>query len=97
MRKLTLFNLFKLHALVVLKMLARLLGLDEANPERLRRSFFAFGTRVEFDHIERVATVYTDRFSRQKTQQAYQQICELSQDGSITLSRKGIEYQVRFS
>ena len=72
-RKLTLFNLFKLHALVALKMLARFLGLDEANPERLRRSFLTFGTCVEFDHIERVATVYTNRFPRLETRQAYQE------------------------
>jgi hypothetical protein len=61
-RKLTLFNLFKLHALVVLKILAGLLGLDEANPERLRRSFLSFGTDKEFDHEQRVATVYTNSF-----------------------------------
>ena len=36
-RKLTLFNLFKLHALGAKKMLAGLLGLDEANPERLQQ------------------------------------------------------------
>ena len=58
---LPLFNLFKLHTLVALKILAGLLGLDEANPDRLRRSFLTFGTCVEFNHIERVATVYTNR------------------------------------
>ena len=40
---LLLFNLFKLHTLGAEKMLARLLGLDEANPSLLRRSFLTFG------------------------------------------------------
>lgn len=96
-RKLTLFNLFKLHALVALKMLADLVGLDGANPERLRRSFLTFGKYVEFNHIERVATIYVNRFPRLETRQAYQKLCELSQNESIILTRKGIEYQVRFS
>jgi len=96
-RKLTLFNLFKLHASVALKILAGLLGLDEANPERLRRSFLSFGTSVEFDHEQRVATVYTNRFPRHQTKQAYQRLCELSRDEPIILTRKGIKYQVRFN
>lgn len=96
-RKLTLFNLFKLHALVALKILAGLLELDEANPERLRRSFLTFGSYVEFDHVERVATVYAARLPRHQTRQAYERLCELSQKEPIILTRKGVEYQVRFS
>jgi hypothetical protein len=50
-RKLALLNLFKDHALVVLHLLAHLLGLDGAGPERLRREFFAHGDRIEFDPL----------------------------------------------
>jgi len=96
-RKFNLFNLFKLHAWVALKILASSLRLDEANPERLRRSFLTFGTYVEFDHEQRVATVYASSIPRHQTRQAYQQLCELSQNEPITLTRKGIKYQVRFS
>ena len=84
-------------AKVALKILAGLLGLDEANPERLRRSFLNFGTYVEFDHEQRVAMVYANRFPRLQTQHAYQRLCELSQDEPTILTRKGIRYQVRFS
>lgn len=74
-----------------------MLGIDEANPERLRRSFLNFGTHVEFDHEKRIATVYADRFPRHQTRKAYQRLCELSQDKPTILTRKGIKYQVRFS
>lgn len=96
-RKLTLFNLFKLHALVALKKLAGLLKIDEANPERLRRSFLSFGSSVEFNHVENVATVYVNRLPRHQTRQAYQQLCDLSQKEPIILTRQGVKYQVHFS
>ena len=74
-----------------------MLGLDDANPERLRRSFLTFGTYVEFDHEKQIATVYADRWQQNQTRQAYLRLCELSQDESIILTRNGIRYQVRFS
>jgi hypothetical protein len=74
-RKLTLFNLFKLHALVALNILARRLGLPEAGPERLRRSFLAFGDRVEFDPDQQIATVYARPFPRGPMQEAYERLC----------------------
>ena len=74
-RKLTLLNLFKAHALVALQILAGLLGLDEAGPKRLRRTFLAFGDRVEFDPEQQIATVYVRRFPRAPTLQAYEQLC----------------------
>lgn len=96
-RKLTLLNLFKLHALVALKILARRLGLPEAGPERLRRAFLAFGDRVEFDHDQRIATVYARSFPRAQTQQAYERLCSELHDVPITLTRNGVSYRVRFS
>ena len=96
-RKLTLLNLFKTHALVALKILARQLGLAEAGPKRLRRAFLAFGDRVEFDHGQRIATVYARRFPRASTQQAYEQLCGLLHDVPIILTRNGVSYRVRFS
>ena len=96
-RKLTLLNLFKLHALVALKILARRLGLPEAGPERLRRAFLTFGDRVEFDHDQRIATVYACSFPRAQTQQAYERLCSELHDVPITLTRNGVSYRVRFS
>ncbi len=96
-RKLTLLNLFKLHALTALKILARRLGLPEAGPERLWRSFFAYGDRVEFDHEQHIATVYARPFPRAQMQQAYERLCSELYDVPITLTRNGISYQVRFS
>ncbi len=96
-RKLTLLNLFKTHALVALKILARQLGMGEAGPKRLRRAFLAFGDRVEFDHEQCIATVYARRFPRASTQQAYERLCGLLYDVPITLIRNGVSYRVRFS
>jgi len=96
-RKLTLLNLFKLHALVALKILACRLGMPEAGPERLRRAFLAFGDRVEFDHERHIATVYARSFPRAQTQKAYERLCAELHDVPITLTRKGINYRVRFS
>jgi hypothetical protein len=96
-RKLTLLNLFKTHALVALKILARQLGMGEAGPKRLRRVFLAFGDRVEFDHEQRIATVYARRFPRATTQQAYERLCGWLYDVPITLTRNGVSYRVRFS
>ncbi|MBU0493074.1 MAG: hypothetical protein KKB13_14605 [Chloroflexi bacterium] len=97
LRKLTLVNLFKTHALVALQILAQQLGLAGAGPVRLRREFLAFGDRVEFDHEQRIATVYAQRFPRARTQQAYEQLCAVLRDRSVTLERGGSCYQVRFS
>ncbi len=96
-RKLTLLNLFKNHARVALKLLARRLGLEEAGPERLRRTFLAFGDRVEFDHDKRTATVYARPFPRAQTQQAYERLCSALADVPITLTRNGVSYRVHFS
>jgi hypothetical protein len=96
-RKLTLLNLFKTHALVALKILARQLEMGEAGPKRLRRAFLAFGDRVEFDHEQRIATVYARRFPRASTQQAYERLCGWLYDVPITLTRNGVSYRVRFS
>ena len=96
-RKLTLLNLFKTHARVALKLLARQLGLEEAGPKRLRRTFLSFGDRVEFDHDNRIATVYAHRFPRAQTQQAYERLCYVLADMPIRLTRNGVSYQVRFS
>ena len=74
-RKLTLLNLFKDHAFVCLHLLAHLLGLDGAGPERLRREFFAYGDRIEFDHTRCIMTVFAGRFPRARTQQAYERLC----------------------
>jgi hypothetical protein len=96
-RKLTLLNLFKTHALVALKILARQLGMEEAGPKRLRRTILAFGDRVEFDHEQRIVTVYARRFPRASTQQAYERLCGWLYDVPITLTRNGVSYRVRFS
>lgn len=96
-RKLTLLNLFKLHALVALKILARRLGLPEAGPERLRRSFLAFGDRVEFDYDQQIATVYARPFTRGPMQEAYERLCSELHDVPIELMHNGINYRVRFN
>jgi hypothetical protein len=96
-RKLTLLNLFKTHALVALKILAHQLGMGEAGPKRLRRAFLAFGDRVEFDYEQRIATVYARCFPRASTQQAYERLCGWLYDVPITLTRNGVSYRVRFS
>jgi hypothetical protein len=96
-RKLTLLNLFKQHARVALKLLARQLCLDEANPTRLRRSFLAFGSHVQFDHQQGLVTVYAQAFPRKPVQQAYEQYCAAMRDIPITLLRNGVAYRVRFS
>jgi len=96
-RKLTLLNLFKLHALVALKILARRLGLPDAGPERLRRAFLAFGDRVEFDHEQQVATVYARPFPRAQTRRAYEHLCAELQHVPMTLNRNGIPFRLKFS
>jgi hypothetical protein len=97
LRKLTLLNLFKTHALVVLHILAQQLGMAGAGPARLRREFLPFGDRVEFDHERRIVTVYAQRFPRGRTQQAYERLCALLDDLPVTLERNGVSYRVRFS
>ena len=97
LRKLTLVNLFKSHALVALHILARQLGLDGAGPARLRREFLPFGGQVEFDHQQRVVTVYAQRFPRARTRQAYERLCALLNDLPVTMKRNSISYRVRFS
>lgn len=96
-RKLTLLNLFKSHARVALKLLARRLGVEEAGPNRLRRAFLAFGDRVEFDHDKRIVTVYARPFPRAQTQQAYERLCAVLVDVPIRLTRNGVSYRVQFS
>ncbi len=96
-RKLTLLNLFKSHAQVALKLLARRLDLEEAGPNRLRRAFLAFGDRVEFDHDKQIATVYARPFPRAQTQQAYERLCSELTDVPIKLTRNGSSYRVQFS
>jgi hypothetical protein len=96
-RKLTLLNLFKSHAQVALKLLARRLDLAEAGPNRLRRAFLAFGDRVEFDHDKQIATVYARPFPRAQTQQAYERLCSVLADVPIMLTRNGVSYRVQFS
>ena len=95
-RKLTLLNLFKTHALVALKLLARRLRLDEAGPKRLRRSFLAFGDRVEFDHDNLIATVFARPFPRAKMQLAYEALCHELDDVPISLNRNGRSFRVKF-
>ncbi len=97
LRKLTLLNLFKTHALVALYILAQQLGLAGAGPARLRREFLPFGDRVEFDHERRTATVYPQRFPRARTRQAYERLCGLLNELPVTLERNGVCYRVRFS
>jgi hypothetical protein len=97
LRKLTLLNLFKNHALVALHILAQQLGLDGAGPARLRRGFLPFGDRVEFDYQQRIVTVYAQRFPRARMQQAYEHLCALLSDLPVTLERNGISYRIRFS
>jgi len=97
LRKLTLLNLFKAHALVALIIIARQLGWDGAGPQRLRDTFLAFGHRVEFDSILGIATVYPVAFPSSTTQKAYEQLCSHLHDVPISLTRNGIHYKVRFA
>ena len=97
LRKLTLLNLFKTHALVALTLLARQLGLDGAGPNRLRRQFLAFGERVEFDANSHIATVFAGPFPSTTTQLAYERFCGLAHDLPTTLRHHGILYRLRFS
>ena len=96
-RKLTLLNLFKDHTFVCLHLLAHLLGLDGAGPERLRREFFAYGDRIEFDHTRHILTVFAGRFPRARTQQAYERLCAQLNDRPVMFMRDGVMYRVRFS
>lgn len=97
LRKLTILNLFKEHALSALHMLAHLLGLAGAGPERLRREFLAHGDRVEFDHEHRSMTVFAKPFPRARTQRAYEWLCVQLNQRPVTFSRDGTPYRVRFS
>ncbi len=96
-RKLTILSLFKDHTLIALHLLAHLLGLGGAGPERLRREFFAHGDRVEFDHGRRTMTVFAKPFPRARTQLAYEWLCAQLNDRSVTFTRDGIPYRVLFS
>lgn len=96
LRKFTLITLFKTHALVALNLLATLLGLDGAGPQRLRREFLAHGHRVEFDHQRLIATVYAQPFPRAPIQHAYEQLCGRLFDVPTTITRHGLPYQLRF-
>ena len=97
LRKLTLLNLFKNHALVALHILAQQLGLDGAGPARLRREFLSFGDRVEMDHRQRTVIVYAQRFPRARMRHAYERLCALLNDLPVELERNGLSYRVRFS
>ena len=97
LRKLTLLNLFKNHALVALHILAQQLGLDGAGPARLRRAFLPFGDRVEIDHRQQTVIVYAQRFPRARMQHAYERLCALLNDRPVVLERNGYSYRVRFS
>ena len=96
-RKLTLLNLFKTHALIALFLVARSLGLDGAGPTRLRREFLPFGDRVEFDPQRQVATVYAQPFPRGRMQAAYERLCAELNNLPITLEHHGTSYRVLFS
>ena len=95
--KLTLLNLFKDHALVVLHLLAHLLGLDGAGPARLRREILAHGDRIEFDPGCKVMTVYAKPFPRARSQLAYEHLCAQLNERPVTFVRDGRTYRVRFS
>ncbi|MBN1427312.1 MAG: hypothetical protein JXB07_02935 [Anaerolineae bacterium] len=95
--KLTLLNLFKDPALVILHLLAHLLGLDCAGPERLLREFLAYGDRIEFDHAQGVMTVYAKPFPRQRTQLAYERLCTQLDERPVAFTRDGRTYRVLFS
>ncbi len=96
-RKLTLLNLFKTHALIALYLVAQSLGLDGAGPTRLRREFLPFGNRVEFDPQRQVATVYAQAFPRRRTQQAYERLCANLNNLPTMLKHDGISYRILFS
>lgn len=96
LRMLTLLNLFKHHALVILKLLAQNLGLDSAGPKRLRRAFFPFGERVEFNPENKVATVFAKRFPTKEMRDAYAHLGESFEDNPPILTRQGISYRLQF-
>jgi hypothetical protein len=96
-RKLTLLNLFKTHALVSLSLVAEFMGLPGTGPARLRREFLAFGDRVEFDDQQRTVTVYPQRFPRGRIRQAYERLCAELNNRHVTLQHAGIDYRVIFS
>ena len=73
-----------------------MLGIPEAGPLRLRRSFLPFGQLVEFDHSRRTATVVAAPMSRASMRQAYARLCEQLNADPPTLTRQGITYQVYF-
>jgi len=81
---------------VILKLLARRLGIPEAGPERLRRSFLSFGSKVEFDHVQRIAVVYACPFSHASMQQGYEKLYTELNDAGLTLVRNGIDYRIQF-
>jgi len=96
-RKLTLLNLFKSHALVALYLVAQSMGLDGTGPIRLRREFLPFGDRVEFDPQRQIATVYAQPFPRSRMQQAYERLCAALNNLPIILQHNGTSYRVLFS
>ena len=81
---------------MALKLLSRRLGIPEAGPERLRRSFLSFGDRVEFHHAQRIAVVYARPFSRTSMQQGYEKLCTELNDSGLMLRRNGIDYSIQF-
>jgi acyl-CoA synthetase (AMP-forming)/AMP-acid ligase II len=97
LRKLTLLNLFKDHALIAMHLLAYLLGLDGTGPERLRREFLAHGEQVEFDYDQRRLTVFPKPFPCARTQRAYEWLCAQLNARPVTFLRDGVTYRVRFS
>lgn len=96
LRMLTLLNLFKHHALVILKLLAQNLGLDTAGPERLRRAFFPFGERVEFNPQNQVATVFAKKFPTKEMRDAYAHFSSSLEDNPPTLTHQGVSYRLQF-
>ena len=91
-----LLNLIKLHALVILRMLAKELGLPEAGPKRLRRSFLSFGQQVIFDHNLQVATVIATPFTNRNMRDAYRQLCQKLNNNPPILTRQGVAYRLYF-
>ena len=96
LRKMVLLNLIKLHALVILRMLASQLGIPEAGPTRIRRSFFSFGQQVVFDHQNQTATVVAAPFANGKMRDGYRQLCQQLNDNPAILTRQGINYRLYF-
>ena len=96
LRKMVLLNLIKLHALVILRMLASQLGIPEAGPTRIRRSFFSFGQQVVFDHYNQIATVVAAPFTNGKMRDGYRQLCQQFNDNPAILTRQGVNYRLYF-